>query len=155
MTLAQLLDRAVLRQPDAEALVDGGTRFTYAELAGRTATLARGFAALGVGRGDRALIALRNRAEHVVAFWALQKIGAVAVPVNFRLVSAELGYVLQDSAPRVVLFEEGSAAAVTEAARGRDLSLVYVGDIPPAGAVLFESVLDGVDEPGRLGLISP
>ena len=74
MTLGELLARAAVRRPDAEAVVDGRRRLTYAELDARAAAAAQGFARLGVARGDRVLLVLRNRLEHVVAYWALQKL---------------------------------------------------------------------------------
>ena len=73
MTLAGLLERATLRRPRAEAVVDGATRLTYAELDARTAALSRRLGGLGVGRGDRVLLVLKNRVEHVLAYWALQR----------------------------------------------------------------------------------
>ena len=100
MTLAQLLDRAALRHPEALAVVDGARRVTYAELASQAEALGRGFAGLGVGRGDRVLIALKNRLEHVLAYWALQTIGGVPAPANFRLAGGELRYVLEDCGVR-------------------------------------------------------
>src|SRR5262249_44326542 len=90
VTLAGLLERAALRRPEGEAVVDGPIRLTYAELEARSVALARGFARLGVARGDRVLIVLRNRVEHVLAYWALQQLAAVATPVNFRLATDEL-----------------------------------------------------------------
>src|SRR5439155_18031040 len=75
VTLAGLLERAALRRPRAEAVTDGATRLTYAELDERSAALGQGFSDLGVGRGDRVLIVLKNRVEHVLTYWALQRIG--------------------------------------------------------------------------------
>jgi 2-furoate---CoA ligase len=129
VTLAELLDRAVLRYPAAEAVVDGRTRLTYAALGERTAALAEGFRRLGVMPGDRVMIALRNRVEHVLAFWALQRIAAVAVPINFRLAAAEMAYVLADCEARLVLVEPASAAAVADAARDRRIPSIGVGDV--------------------------
>jgi len=126
VTLGELLTRAALRRPEAEAVVDGARRLSYAELDARAATAARGFRRLGVGKRDRVLIALKNRLEHVVAYWALQKLGGVPTPVNFRFAPAELGYVLEDSGAKVALFEEATAPAVTEAARGRGVKDVAV-----------------------------
>jgi len=114
VTLGSLLARAALRRPDAEAVVDGRRRLTYAELDARAAEAAGSFARLGLARGDRALLVLRNRLEHVVAYWALQKLGAVAVPVNFRLAGNELRYVLEDSGARLALFEASTAASVLD-----------------------------------------
>ena len=137
MTLAQLLDRAALRHPEALAVVDGARRVTYADLASQAAALGRGFAGLGVGRGDRVLIALKNRLEHVLAYWALQTIGGVPAPANFRLAGGELRYVLEDCGARVALFERATAAAMLEAARGWQGRLVFAGDGTPAGAPAF------------------
>jgi len=143
VTLGELLTRAALRRPEAEAVVDGARRLSYAELDARAATAARGFRRLGVGKRDRVLIALKNRLEHVVAYWALQKLGGVATPVNFRFAPAELGYVLEDSGAKVALFEEATAPAVTEAARGRSARLVYLGADAPAGATPFDELVGG------------
>ena len=145
MTLAELLVRAALRRPDAEAVVDGPRRLTYAGLDDRARAAALGLARLGVAPGDRVLLALRNRLEHVVAYWALQKLGGVAVPVNFRLAANELRYLLDDSGARVALFEESTSGPMLEAAGGTATDLVYVGDAAPAGSRPFEDVLgDGV-----------
>ena len=142
MTLARLLELAALRWPEAEAVVDGGRRLTYAALHVRARELGAGFRALGVGRGDRVLIALRNRLEHVLAYWALQSVGGVPTPVNFRLAAAEMRYVLQDSGARVALLEADTAPAVLAAAEGHDVRLVWVGaaSARPAPAVAFEDL---------------
>lgn len=61
MTLGALLARAALRRPEAEAVVDGGRRFTYAELDARVAAAAVGFHRLGVGRGGGLTAATLDR----------------------------------------------------------------------------------------------
>ncbi|HEV8614745.1 MAG TPA: AMP-binding protein [Methylomirabilota bacterium] len=127
MTLAALLERAALRRPDADAVVDGPRRLSYRELAARAAAAGAGFARLGVRRGDRVLIALRNRLEHVVTYWALQTIGGVPTPVNFRLAAEELRYVLADSGAALVVFEASTAEAVRAAAKDGQHRLVFVG----------------------------
>jgi 2-furoate---CoA ligase len=142
VTLARLLELAALRWPRAEAVVDGGRRLTYVELHARAHALGAGLRRLGVRRGDRVLIALRNRLEHVEAYWALQAMGGVPTPVNFRLAAAEMRYVLQDSGARLVLLEAGTAPAVLAAAQGHDVRLVWVGpgDAAPPGAVAFDDL---------------
>ncbi|MBI4628846.1 MAG: AMP-binding protein, partial [Candidatus Rokubacteria bacterium] len=90
MTLGELLDRAALRRPDAPAVVDGARRLSYAELAARAAAVAGGLSRLGVSPRDRVLLALKNRLEHVVAYWALQRLGGVPAPVNFRFAAGEM-----------------------------------------------------------------
>jgi 2-furoate---CoA ligase len=149
VTLAQILARAALRRPHADAVVDGSHRLDYAELHRRALVTAAGLARLGVGKGDRVLIALKNRWEHVVTYWALQTLGAVAAPVNFRLAAGELRYVLDDCGARVVLFEAATAAAVAEATRDADVRLVFAGDDRPAGALPFAALAEaGAGTPG-------
>ena len=147
MTLGGLLERAALRRPDADAVVDGAARLTYADLARRATTLGRGFQHLGVGAADRVLIALRNRVEHVLAYWALQTIGGVPTPVNVRVAAGELAYLLQDAGARIVLFEAATAPAVLEAARGRGVRLVFVGPDAPAQTTRFDGLASGTAGP--------
>jgi 2-furoate---CoA ligase len=148
VTLGQLLERAALRRPDAEAVVDGAARLTYRELAERTAALAHGFADQGVAPGDRVLIALKNRLEHVLTYWSLQHLGAIPTPVNFRMAPREMTYVLQDSGARVVLTEQATHATMLEASRGRDVRLVFVGSDAPVGCVPFEVLVKAPAEFG-------
>ena len=147
MTLAQLLDRAALRHPEAPAVVDGARRLTYAELASQAAALGRGLADLGTAKGDRVLIALKNRLEHVLAYWALQTIGGVPTPVNFRLAAREVRYVLEDCGARVALFESATAAGLLEATAGWQGRLVSVGDEMPAGAIPIAELLGSGSAP--------
>ena len=148
MTLAQLLERAALRRPSADAVVDGARRLSYEGLAGQAARLGRGFARLGVARGDRVMIALRNRLEHVLAYWALQMIGGVPAPANFRLAAGEMRYILEDCGAAVVLLEAATAPVVLEAAAGRPVRLVFVGDDAPGDALAFAEVLASGDARG-------
>jgi len=124
-------------------------RLSYAELHARALTLGAALARLGVAPGDRVLIALKNRWEHVCAHWALQAIGGVAVPVNHRFAPAEMAYVLGDSGARVVLFERATAAAVLESARGPSTRLIYADADPPTDAVAFSELLEPVASPPR------
>ncbi len=149
MTLARLLELAALRWPQAEAVVDGDRRLTYAQLHRQALALAAAFHRLGVAPADRVLIALRNRLEHVIAYWALQTIAAVPVPVNFRFAPTEMQYVLDDCGARIALYESDTAAAVTPAAEARDVRLIFVAtdaargsDAAPKASVPFEDLID-------------
>ena len=142
MTLGQVLRRSARRCPHAEAVVHGQTRLTYGELDASTDTLARGLQRAGVVKGDRVLIALRNRVEHILLYWALQKMGGVPTPVNFRLSPGELRYVLEDCGARLAFCEETTAGAMAEAAGDRDVMLVHVGAERPARARPFDTLLE-------------
>jgi 2-furoate---CoA ligase len=141
VTLGDLLARAALRRPDAEAVVDGDRRLTYAELDRHATAAAQGFARLGVACGDRVLLVLRNRLEHVIAYWALQKLGGVAVPVNFRLAANELRYVLDDCGAAVALCEESTAGPMLEVTSGVPTQLVLVAGGSTTDSALSSSIL--------------
>jgi 2-furoate---CoA ligase len=156
VTLARLLELAALRWPAAEAVVDGDRRLTYADLHARARALGGAFRRLGVSPGDRVLIALRNRLEHVLAYWALQTIGGVPTPVNFRFAPTELRYVLDDSGARLALYEAGTAEAMQAAAESRSVRLVFVGSsATPAGSVPFEDLIDEGSHSGGGGAAAP
>jgi len=97
-SLADMLRASVARDAGATALVEvGGPSASYGELWERAARVAGGLAAAGVQRGDRVAIRLQNGIDWVVAFFGVQLLGAVAVPVNTRLAEEEVAYVLEDS----------------------------------------------------------
>jgi 2-furoate---CoA ligase len=137
VTLARLLERAARRRPDADAVVDGAVRLGYAALHRQASAVAGGLAARGVVPGGRVMIALKNRVEHVLAYWACQVLGAVAVPVNFRAAGGELAYLLEDCGASAVLFEAATAGTVRAATAGRALPLVLVE--PAATAAFLEA----------------
>ncbi len=76
--------------PDRTALIFEDKEFTYDELNQRTNILANNLTALGINKGDRVGFILHNCDQFVTLFFALQKIGAVAVPLNYRLLAQEI-----------------------------------------------------------------
>ncbi|MCC6405536.1 MAG: long-chain-fatty-acid--CoA ligase [Planctomycetes bacterium] len=106
MRITDLLDHSATLYRGDEAVFDGRTRCSFGELATRAAATARGLARLGVRAGERVAIVSTNRAEYVEAYFALARLGVVAVPINWRLRATELEYQLQDSESVAVLAEE-------------------------------------------------
>ncbi|GLZ43928.1 long-chain-fatty-acid--CoA ligase [Actinomycetospora sp. NBRC 106375] len=111
-----------------------GASWTYAELGARVDALAAGLAAAGVAPGDVVLHQLFNSPEFAQLYLATQACGAVGAAVNFRLAAGETAHVLDDSAPRVVVYDTALTATVVEAlerAGHRPALLVAVGDGDP------------------------
>ncbi len=110
-----LTKRAFLT-PAREAYVDGdsGERLTFAELNDRCNRIANAFLAAGVEKGERVALLLMNSAEFVEAYFALGKIGAVAVPLNWRLVADELEFILKDSGAARLIFDDDFVDTVAE-----------------------------------------
>ena len=116
-TLPRMLARAVERFPEREFLSFGidGSRLTYAEVGARSAALAGGLRELGVGRGDRVLIMLRNRAEFVLTWFALNRIGAIQVPVNLEYAGEFLQHVANTAEAELMILEPDYVPVVSRA----------------------------------------
>jgi fatty-acyl-CoA synthase len=115
------LARHALMQPDATALRFLGVTTTWGELNRRVTALAGALSRRGVAFGDRVLILMLNRTEFVESFLAVNKLGAIAVPVNFRMTPPEIAFLVSDCQARVVITEAVLANVATA-----------VGDIDPA-----------------------
>lgn len=87
---------------DREAVVDGERRFTYREFFERCDRWSSALQKLGVKAGDRVATIAPNTHAHLEAFYAIPQIGAVIVPINFRLTAADFAYILKHSGAKVV-----------------------------------------------------
>ncbi|WP_161500757.1 class I adenylate-forming enzyme family protein [Embleya scabrispora] len=118
---------------DRDALVYRGERISYAEQHRLVAHLARHLAdEYGVRRGDRVAVAMRNRIEWPLAFWATQVLGAIAVPLNAWWTVDELRYALEDSGTTVLICDDERADLIRGRAGGALPTLVAGLDEPPA-----------------------
>jgi 2-furoate---CoA ligase len=148
--LARILTIAAERYPDTDAVVDGGRRTSYRAFEARANRLARGLLGLGVRPGEHVALLLKNREPHVAAYWACQKIGAVATPLNWRYSEGELRFCVDDAEATAVVFEAASrdAALASRASLPRVKAWIHAGDAPAPGTVALESLAAGDGDPG-------
>ena len=104
-------------RPDHPAVIDPHRRLSYAELEQEVNQLCHALVARGVGPGDRVALMLPNCAEFIVALEALPRIGATAVQIGARLKAGEVGYILDNSHPRAMIYHASMADVVAEARR--------------------------------------
>ncbi|MQA84300.1 MAG: AMP-binding protein [Streptosporangiales bacterium] len=107
MNLSWITDRVVgqvpVGDPHAPCLsVDGRHRLTYLELRERRDRYANALLEMGVTKGDRVGVLLLNSLEYIALYFAIARIGAIAVRLNFRLAPPELRYALSDSGCKVL-----------------------------------------------------
>jgi acyl-CoA synthetase (AMP-forming)/AMP-acid ligase II len=102
----QILKRNAAFFPDKVAIIDGNEKITFRELYLRSNQLANGLLNLGIKKGDRVGIMARNGHEYLELFFAMAKIGAVGVSVNWRLKGKELSYIINDSEAHLLIFYE-------------------------------------------------
>jgi acyl-CoA synthetase (AMP-forming)/AMP-acid ligase II len=126
INVGTLLAKRAFLSPDLNAIYEpsSGRRHSYAELNSHTNLVANGLRALGVRKGDRVGILAMNGAEFVEAFYGAAKIGAVAVPLNWRLVPDELEYILADAGVSVLVYSAELLATVTELHKRGDRTAV-------------------------------
>ena len=132
-SIGALLAKRAGRSPDLEAIVDlaEGQRFSYREVNARANAMADAFRSRGIKKGDRVSLLMLNSIEFVDSFYGLAKIGAVIVPLNWRLVADELDFILQDSGVKGLIYDTEFSEVVADLesrVEGPDVSLwVEVG----------------------------
>lgn len=111
-----LLSKRSELNPHVEALVDhvSGRRYTFFELNARANRVATALSGRGLKKGDRVAILMMNGVEFVEAFFGLAKIGAVVVPVNWRLVPDELEFIVKNAGASVLIYGNDFADKVSE-----------------------------------------
>src|SRR3954452_4787082 len=130
MTMSDQLVRWARTTPDEHAVRFDGAGRTYAELDERVTRLARALAGRGVGPGDRVAVLGLNGVEAWESYLAGVRLGAIVVPVNFRLVADEVAYVLADSGATALVVDAALAAVAAKAReQAPDVAtLLVIGD---------------------------
>ncbi len=140
-----MLEAALARHPLQEALVFEGKRWTYRALDAQVGLVAAGLAARGIARGDRVAMLLGNLPEFVFVLHAVQRLGAIAVPVSVREQKPGLEYILNQCGAKLIIHEYALAARVPAASAcpalvtrivlGDALGLSDACNLAPAGDV--------------------
>jgi acyl-CoA synthetase (AMP-forming)/AMP-acid ligase II len=108
------------RRPDRAMTVFEGKACTYGEMAARAAALAGGLRARGVGRGDVVALLSYNCPEFLEVFFAANYLGAIAMPINWRLAAPEMRYILEHSGARAFVCDDALVDVANEATKGME-----------------------------------
>src|ERR1700674_1561856 len=109
VNLAAVVEQHVRRRPDADAVVFGEKRLSYAALNAWANQIAGGLAASGIGRGDRVALLCPNVPYFPAVYFGILKTGAAVVPLNVLLKPREIAYHLRDSDANALFCFEGTA----------------------------------------------
>ncbi|HEV8642225.1 MAG TPA: AMP-binding protein [Methylomirabilota bacterium] len=155
--IGTLPERAARRWGTRQALWFGDRRWTFADVAAGVDRIARGLMALGVDAGDKVALWMLNRPEWIETAFAVMKIGAVLVPINTRLRTDDVAYILDQSGSTTLVLAERSGpvdylamirelqplgAARAESRLPKLARLVLLGGEPRAGTVGWPELLD-------------
>jgi long-chain acyl-CoA synthetase len=138
--------RTVRRQPADVALRElDGESLTWTQYADQVARVAGGLAALGVGRGDRVMLMMRNRLEFHVVDLAVMALGATPISIYNSSSADQIGYLVQHSKARVAIVEAGEFAdrVLAAAAEVPGLAAVVALGDAPIGTVGWLELLSG------------
>jgi fatty-acyl-CoA synthase len=126
---------------------------TYGEMATRVAALAAGLHNRGVGRGDVVGLLSYNCPEFLETLFAANYLGAIAMPVNWRLAAPEVRYILEHSEARALVCDEAMVGVAGDATKGMEATLLRacVAPAPPAG---WAALADLRGDPGAVAPVS-
>lgn len=157
-TLADLLRRSAKRFPHKTAIECGATRWSFAEFDGVTDRLAAGLSRMGVAKGTRVAVLARNSHGFAALRFALARLGAVLVPINFMLKAEEVAYILRHAGAGLMATDSGlaelarSAAALDTQVRQFIWLPSEEATQPVAGMTPFDALIEQRDTPPPVDL---
>jgi acyl-CoA synthetase (AMP-forming)/AMP-acid ligase II len=144
-----LLAQHVQRHGDCPALICGDRSLSFATLDARANRTANALAVLGVGKGDRVALFAANSPEWVELFFATSKLGAPLVPISARLRRAEVGRIVTESRPAILIFDADRRDEVEAWRADAQPSLRFVeldaGGSPSPWAIDYDSAVDAAN----------
>jgi len=135
---AEMLTQTATRYPEHTAVVFNDVNLTYRELEALVNACARGLLALGISRGQTVCLLMTNRAEYVISWFAIARIGAVASPMNPSYKEREIAYQLENS-DAVAIIVQQELLPLVEVARAQAPALKHI--IPVTSAASAQSAL--------------
>src|SRR6202161_1563636 len=150
MNLSNLIERNAAFTPGKRAIIFDGEALSYRALYDRIEAAARVLKAeFGVGRGDRVAILSLNRPDYLVLLYACARLGAMLVPLNWRLAVAEQLFILSDASVKVLALEQAFAAILPGLEKSLpSTSIVGLDFVPPQGSA-FGTLLAQARGDGR------
>ncbi len=112
--LPDVIERNAQLYKDKTAFIDGDRRVTHGEYANRVGRLARGLSRVGIRAGDRIAVLAHNCLEYVDIYGAAACIGAIVVPLNWRLGSGEIAHAIENTTPKLLIAATGFLPALQE-----------------------------------------
>ena len=116
------IDGWAQRRPAAPAILFGDVELSYARLAERVAKLDAVMRGRGVAIGERVAILLENHPAYIEVVFAAARAGAIALPINTRLAPAELAFILEDAAPRLIVCSPELREKLGQACRALEIA---------------------------------
>jgi len=150
MILTETLTKAIKLFPEKHAIVCGEKRWTYQEFGDRINRLSHSLKVFGIGKDDKVAILHPNCHTFLEAYYAIPQIGAISVPINHRLSSREIAFILQDSESKILIADsmfKNQVDAIRGEIRGIE-KIIWTGKGKSSeghGDLNYEKVLEQTD----------
>ena len=145
LNVAQVLTQHAARLPNKIAVQDLARAMTYSQWNERACRLANALLGIGLGKGDRFAVLAYNCIEWMEIYAAAAKAGLVAVPVNFRLLGAEIRYLFEDSGAKALIAQSDLAGRVEEIRANLPIAeknfVCFGGEHTPPGYQSYEQLI--------------
>lgn len=132
-------------RPQKPAIIFENFVFTYQQLNSRVNQVSNLLHEMGVRKGDRVAVLLYNSNAYIEIYFALAKIGAILVPLNFRLTGTEIESILKDSDSETLVFGEDFIEIVTSIKSNipvKETNYICFGETIPSWAVNYEKAIE-------------
>jgi fatty-acyl-CoA synthase len=150
MVLSDLIERNAAFTPDKPATTFEGDILSYSAFSARIEQTARALKAeYGVSRGDRVAILCLNRPDYLVLLYACARLGAMLVPLNWRLAVAEQLFILSDASAKVLILEQAFAAVLPALEKSLPETSVVGFEFSPLRGRTFDELLAQARGDGR------
>ncbi|MGA7993846.1 MAG: AMP-binding protein [Bradyrhizobium sp.] len=150
MDLSDLIERNAAFTPDKPATIFEGGTLSYSAFNARIARTARALKSeFGVRRGDRVAILSLNRPDYLVLLYACARLGAMLVPLNWRLAVAEQMFILSDASVKVLVLEQAFTDILPALEESLPDTAVVGLDFAPSRGTTFDALLARAQGDGR------
>jgi len=144
--VSEAFDESTEKWGNRTAIIFYGKKINYQELRNKVDRLATALTDLGIKKGDRIAMLLLNSPEHIIAFYAVQKIGAIITPISPVYVSSEIKHQLEDSEAETIICQDILYEGVEmTGVKLKNVILTNIGEsLPKVKRLLGKSILRGV-----------
>jgi acyl-CoA synthetase (AMP-forming)/AMP-acid ligase II len=141
MNISELLARNARKFPNKEAIIEGETALSYAELDQRVNRLASNLDELGIQTGDKVILYMPNTQEFAISYFAVLRLGAIVVPINARLTAEEVKYIIHHSEAKAIIAHEWIYKALQPLIDEHNILWIKTG-VEQDGWLSFEKLIE-------------
>jgi long-chain acyl-CoA synthetase len=149
MNISKIVELNAARTPHWDSVISEDQKYSWEEFNSRINRLGNAMRRLGIEKGDRVCIYLPNSPEYLITYFAIVRIGAVAVPFNIMYKSSEISYILNDSEAKILFASAKEAQENVSSILSQSPNLkhlIVVGKETQSDALSFSSLLAEEDD---------